>query len=119
MTPLVGSNISVTGDTNVSDTPNWNPNFKGPVVLKDPNHWFDANAFLLPTPGTFGDVSRGSLVGPSLVTVDPSPFKKFTDSERVSVQLRAEAFIFSITPISITRMPSCFREALAWSGRIP
>jgi carboxypeptidase family protein len=92
VTPLTGSNNSGTGDTNISDVPNWNPNFKGPVILKDPNHWFDPHAFLLPTTGTFGNVSRGSLVGPGLVTVDTSFFKKFTVSERVSVQLRAEAF---------------------------
>ena len=92
VTPLVGSNTSGTGDTNTSDTPNWNPNFKGPVVLKNPNEWFDPHAFALPTQGTFGNVSRGSLIGPGLVDVDTSLFKKFTVNERVNVQLRAEAF---------------------------
>src|SRR5712692_6556132 len=92
LTPLIGSNNSGTGDTNVSDVPNWNPNFKGPVVLKDPNQWFDPHAFVLPTAGTFGNVSRGSIVGPGLVNVDTSLFKRFKVNERVNVQLRVEAF---------------------------
>ncbi|HEV2198619.1 MAG TPA: carboxypeptidase regulatory-like domain-containing protein [Bryobacteraceae bacterium] len=91
-TPQIGSNISGTGDTNVSDVPNWNPNFKGPVVTGNPDHWFNPKAFLPPTPGTFGDVSRGSLTGPGLVDIDTSFFKKFAVTERVSMQLRAEAF---------------------------
>ncbi len=46
----------------------------------------------MPIPGTFGNVSRGSLRGPGLVDVDTSLFKKFRISERWNVQLRAEAF---------------------------
>jgi hypothetical protein len=92
LTPLTGSNTSGTGDTNVSDVPNWNPNFKGAVVLKNPNQWFNPQAFVLPTPGTFGNVSRGSIIGPGLVDIDTSLFKKFTVTERVNVQLRAELF---------------------------
>jgi len=92
VTPLIGFNNSGTGDTNVTDVPNWNPNFKGPVVLGTVDHWFDPKAFTLPTPGTFGNVSRGSFRGPGLVNVDTSFFKKFSITERVSLQLRAEAF---------------------------
>ena len=72
--------------------PNWNPNFKGPVVLGTVDHWFNPQAFVMPTPGTFGNVSRGSVRGPGLVDVDTSLFKKFSLSERFSLQLRAEAF---------------------------
>jgi hypothetical protein len=56
------------------------------------DHWFDPKAFILPTPGTFGNVSRGSMRGPGLVNLDTSFFKKFSITERVSLQLRAEAF---------------------------
>ena len=92
LTPLIGFNNSGTGDTNVTDVPNRNPNFKGPVVLGTVDHWFDPKAFILPTPGTFGNVSRGSMRGPGLVNLDTSFFKKFSITERVSLQLRAEAF---------------------------
>jgi hypothetical protein len=91
-TPLAGSNTSGTGDTNQSDTPDWNPDFKGPVILKTPDQWFDPRAFKLPLQGTFGNVSRGSLRGPGLRNVDISLFKNMRISERWRVQFRAEAF---------------------------
>ena len=92
-TPLTGSNTSGTGDSsNISDTPNFNPNFKGPVILGRPDHWYDANAFLLPTQGTFGNVGRGSFRGPGLVNFDTSVFKKIPINERLNLQLRVEAF---------------------------
>src|SRR6266853_860299 len=91
-TPLSGSNTSGSGDANQSDTPNWNPNFKGPVILGTPNQWFDPHAFLLPTQGTFGNVSRGSLRGPHLTNVDTSLFKKIPINERFNLQFRAEVF---------------------------
>jgi hypothetical protein len=91
-TPLVGSNPSGTGDASQSDVPNWNPNFKGPVVLGRPDQWFDPRAFLMPTPGTFGNLARGSLRGPGLTTFDTSLFKKFTVTETLTLQFRAEAF---------------------------
>jgi hypothetical protein len=92
LTPEIGFNNSGTGDTNVTDTPNWNPNFKGPVVLGTVDHWINPQAFTMPTPGTFGNVSRGSVRGPGLVDADTSLFKRFSISERFSLQLRAEAF---------------------------
>jgi hypothetical protein len=92
LTPVIGFNNSGTGDSNVTDVPNWNPDFKGPVVLGTVDHWFNPKAFTLPIPGTFGNVSRGSIRGPGLVNVDTSLFKKFRISERLNLQLRAEAF---------------------------
>jgi len=91
-TPLAGSNTSGTGDANQSDTPNWNPNFKGPVILGKPDQWFDPRAFVLPTQGTFGNVSRGSLRGPGLFSLDTSLFKKIRISEGLNLQFRAETF---------------------------
>jgi hypothetical protein len=91
-TPLVGSNISGSGDTNPSDVPDFNPNFSDPIVLGKPNQWFNPNAFLMPLAGTFGNVSRGSFRGPGLVDVDTSFFKRFQISERYTLQFRAELF---------------------------
>jgi hypothetical protein len=92
LTPVIGFNNSGTGDSNVTDVPNWNPDFKGPVVLGTADHWFNSKAFRMPTPGTFGNVSRGSIRGPGLVNFDTSLFKKFRISERLNLQFRAEAF---------------------------
>jgi hypothetical protein len=92
ITPVIGSNNSGTGDTNVSDVPNWNPDFHGQVISGTADHWFNSQAFVLPPAGTFGNVSRGSLTGPGLVNVDTSLFKRFSLNERMNVQLRVEAF---------------------------
>src|SRR5690242_20243182 len=92
LTPLVGSNISGTGDPNITDVPDWNPNVTGPIVLGKPDLWFSPNAFLMPVAGTFGNVSRGSLRGPGLVDVDTSFFKRFQITERYTLQFRAELF---------------------------
>jgi hypothetical protein len=91
-TPQVGANISGTGDTYNPDVPNWNPKFKGPLILGSPDRWYDPNAFARPAPGTFGNVSRGSLIGPGLFTLDTSLFKDFRLSEKRTLQFRAEAF---------------------------
>src|SRR5262249_7785754 len=52
LTPAIGFNNSGTGDTNITDVPNWNPNFKGPVIVGKRDRWFDPKAFVLTTPGT-------------------------------------------------------------------
>lgn len=91
-TPLVGSNTSGTGDTNLSDVPNWNPDFHGKVILGKPDQWFDPRAFSLPTQGTFGNVARGSLRGPGLFSFDTSLLKRMKINESMSLQFRAEAF---------------------------
>jgi len=91
-TPLAGSNTSGTGDSNQSDTPNWNPNFHGPVILGKPDQWFDPKAFVLAPQGTFGNVSRGALRGPGLFSLDTSLFKRIRISEGLNLQFRAETF---------------------------
>jgi len=92
LAPAIGFNNSGTGDTNVTDVPNWNPDFKGPVILGKRDQWFDPKAFTMPTAGTFGNVSRGAMRGPGLVNVDTSFFKRIKINERLSMQFRAEAF---------------------------
>jgi len=92
MTPVIGFNNSGNGDQNVPDVPNRNPNFHGKVVLGTPDQWFNPLAFTVPIPGTFGNVSRGAILGPGLTEVDMSVFKKFKINERWNLQFRAEAF---------------------------
>jgi hypothetical protein len=72
--------------------PNWNPNFKGPVILAKPDQWFDPRAFVLPAQGTFGNVARGSLRGPGLFNFDTSLFKKVRITEGLNLHFRTEAF---------------------------
>jgi hypothetical protein len=92
ITPQIGANISGTGDTLIPDVPNLNPNFTGPIILGKPGQWFDPHAFVMPLAGTFGNVSRGRFIGPGFWNLDTSLAKRLIVTERVNMQLRAEAF---------------------------
>ena len=91
-TPQIGANRSEDGDTRNPDRPSLNPSFSGPVVLGNPNQWFNPNAFVLPAFGTYGNLGRGTLTGPGLATLDVSMFKNASVSEKVTLQFRAEFF---------------------------
>ncbi len=91
-TPVVGANRSGDGDTRNPDRPSLNPAFTGPIVTRNPAQWYNPNAFLMPTAGTYGNLGRGVFSGPGLNTVDLSLFKNFELSERTHLQFRAEAF---------------------------
>jgi hypothetical protein len=91
-TPQIGSNRSGDGDTRNPDRPSANPKFSGPVVLGNPNQWFNPAAFKLPTYGTYGNLGRGLYSGPGLAEVDASLFKSTAITERTNLQFRAEFF---------------------------
>ena len=91
-TPLAGSNLSGDGDTRNPDRVSLNPSFAGPVLLRNPNQWFNPSAFVLPTPGTYGNIGRGTLTGPGLADVDLSLFKNTAVCEKAVLQFRAEFF---------------------------
>jgi hypothetical protein len=65
-----------------------------PLLL--PNHspaqWLNKAAFVLNTPGTFGNAGRNILTGPGFEDVDFAISKTTQVKERVSLQFRAEAF---------------------------
>jgi hypothetical protein len=71
-----------------------NPNFTGPVVLGNPNQWFNPSAFLAPpvNSGFYGDVGRDTYIGPGLATWDFSVLKNTRIRESVNLQFRAEIF---------------------------
>ena len=91
-TPQLGYNPTGNGDSRNPIRPSYNPNFSGPVVLGGPNEYFNPNAFITPSTGTYGNVGRDTLIGPGLHTVDFSATKKTALTERVSLQFRAELF---------------------------
>ena len=92
-TPVIGANISGNGNAgNPADRPSINPAFSGPVTLGSPDRWYDPNAFILPVPGTYGNLGRGTLSGPGLGELDLSLFKSTALTERVSLKFRAEFF---------------------------
>jgi hypothetical protein len=91
-TPQIGSNRSGDGDTRNPDRPSLNPAFSGPVVLGNPNQWFNPGAFLLPAAGTYGDLGRGTYSGPGLASLDLSLVKDIAATERMKLQFRSEFF---------------------------
>ena len=91
-TPLIGSNRSGDGDTRNPDRPSLNPSFTSPIVTRNPNQWYNPAAFILPAAGTYGNLGRGSLIGPGLADVDLSVFKITPLSERAKLEFRAEFF---------------------------
>jgi hypothetical protein len=91
-TPLIGSNRSGDGDIRNPDRPSVNPAFTGSVVTGNPNQWFNPAAFILPTPGTYGNLGRGTLNGPGLADVDMSLFKNTAITEKANLQFRVEVF---------------------------
>jgi len=93
-TPQLSYNPSNNGDTRNPVRPFLNPNFTGPVVLGNPNQWFDPNAFIAPpaTSGYYGNVGRNTYIGPGLTTWDFSVMKDTKIRERLNLQFRAEIF---------------------------
>ncbi len=72
-----------------------------PLQIGDPNlpsdqrsadHWFNTAAFGIPARGTFGNVGRNSLTGPSFSNSDLSLIKNNQIRESTKVQFRAEVF---------------------------
>ena len=97
-TPQLSYNPSNDGDSRNPVRPSVNPNFSGSVMEGGPNQYFNPGAFVQPLPGTYGNVGRNTLPGPSLVETDVSAAKKIAFSERRALQFRAEIFnIFNHT----------------------
>jgi hypothetical protein len=65
---------------------------------QSPNQWFDSAGFTLPNPGTYGNMSRNRLLGPTTTTWDFSTLKNFPIHEQTHLQFRFEAFNFPNHP---------------------
>ena len=93
-TPQLSYNPSNNGDTRNPVRPFVNPAFTGPVILGNPNQWFNPAAFLAPaaSSGFYGNLGRDTLIGPGLATWDLSLLKDTAIRERLRLQFRAEFF---------------------------
>jgi hypothetical protein len=81
-------------NANVGSGVSERPNVVGSPVLSNPTvgEWFNVNAFVLPTPYTYGNAGRDSLRGPAFWNFDFSIFRTFPIKERLHLQLRGEFF---------------------------
>jgi hypothetical protein len=70
------------------------PNVVRSPELDNPTEqrWFDTAAFAIPPRGTFGNAGRNIVEGPGLAVINVSLVKTTQVTERLGVQLRAEAF---------------------------
>jgi len=60
--------------------------------------YYDPSAFAALTSARFGTVGRNTLIGPGVVNLDFSLFRKFQMTERFNLEFRAESFNFTNTP---------------------
>ncbi len=98
---LVGFNRSGnlnTANLTAHERPDWNPDFRGPVVTGDPRRYWDVNAFRLPAANTRGNVARNALMGPGLFMADVALVKTILRTESRQMLLRLEMFNLSNTP---------------------
>jgi carboxypeptidase family protein len=93
-TPQLSYNPSNNGDTRNPVRPFLNPNFTRPVVLGNPNQWFNPAAFIAPPSagGFYGNAGRDTYIGPAQATWDFSVLKETAIRERLNLQFRAEIF---------------------------
>ena len=69
------------------------PNLTGdPRVHGSRTQLYTASAFAIPTPGTFGNLARNSLVGPGLYSWDVSLIKRIPVFNDRYIELRAEVY---------------------------
>ena len=103
-TAQTGAPINVDYSNASLNTPfiNNRPNVNGPVTVygrvTSGQPWFDTSKFSGPAPNTFGNVGRNILTGPDLVNFDFSLFRKFSVTDRIQLELRAETFNLTNTP---------------------
>ena len=90
--PQLGFNPTNDGNTRNPIRPSWNPAFTGDVITGNPNQYYNPNAFIVPSPGTYGTAGRDVLTGPGLKDLDLSLGKRIPIRERMNLQFRAEVF---------------------------
>ncbi|HUX67459.1 MAG TPA: carboxypeptidase regulatory-like domain-containing protein [Terriglobales bacterium] len=86
-TVVTGTDTSLTG---VATRPNQvaDPGLANPTVA----HWFNTAAFAPPGPGQYGNVGRGTILGPSTWDMDAALSRLFPLAESRQLELRVEAF---------------------------
>ena len=92
--------ISVFGDTaNAGTVVGENPiraNYTGQAIFGSgtgtTDAWFNPSAFATPPAYTFGAVGRNTVYGPGMRTMDVALVRSFAISEKLRLEMRAEAF---------------------------
>jgi hypothetical protein len=72
--------------------PDLKPGASSNPVIGDVDRWFDPSAFALPPAGYIGTLTRNSIIGPDLKTVDLIVGKSITLGGKRELQVRFECF---------------------------
>ncbi|WP_035957734.1 TonB-dependent receptor [Bryobacter aggregatus] len=91
-----GTSLNAPGNTQVADQILGNVQILGGHGVGQA--YFNPNAFAPVTDVRFGNVGRNSIRGPGVFNLDSGLFRKFTITERVALQFRAECFGATNTP---------------------
>lgn len=94
-TPILGFDPSNTGTTG---RPNRIADGSLPSDVRSVSHWFDTTAFTAPSGFVFGNSGRNILRGPNQFNSDVGLARTLRLNERVTLQIRAEAFNIFNTP---------------------
>jgi outer membrane receptor protein involved in Fe transport len=89
-----GQDLSGSGANQCGCGYSWLPNVVGNpnVSNPSPNEWFNPAAFATPTPGTFGNEARNTLIGPAWRDLDLSLGKTFQVRRGMDLEIRADSF---------------------------
>ena len=83
-------------DTAVSGQGGQTPNLVNPAAIYPANqsvtNWISASAFANPPTGSYGNLGLNNIKGPGYFTLDVSFVRNFKIREKMSLQIRAEAF---------------------------
>ena len=92
-TPFIGYDYAGDGSSDPNpQKPDLAPGFTASsAIIGDPNNWYNANAFVLPPRGEYGNAGRNSLRGPDYQMVDLSIFKNLSVGKQ-NLQVRIEIF---------------------------
>jgi hypothetical protein len=63
-----------------------------PASQRSIDHWFNTDAFSTPAPFTFGNAGRNIIPGPGNEVIDMAIQRRFSVTERSSIELRVESF---------------------------
>jgi hypothetical protein len=99
------------------ETPDLVPGMSTNPILGDPARYFDPSSFVLQPAGFYGNLGRNTLIGPGLAKVDFSLNKRFPVTERLGLELRAEAFnLFNHPNFSIPSQRAVFSGVNSTTG---
>jgi len=97
-----GQTLSLSASNNVtsSNRPNVVAGVSDQIANPSLSEWFNTAAFSIPAAFTYGDSSRTipNVLGPRLINVDFALYKDFPIREKVTIDLRGEAFNLANRP---------------------